>query len=379
MSLCLAMCGHVVYAEQATDVLNENIKNLLDKLDISSLENYLKENQNSKIFDYGNSASEIINFLIKGNFNTDYVGYLQQLAHVLGSDILSLLPIFAEMIAISLLSAIVANAEGSVISTTTSKIVRLAAAAGTVLLLSTVLCGVATTCNACLTNIKSQVEAITPILVTLTVLTGGNGSAAIYQPSAVFVCNGAIELISGFVFPATICCSVLNFASKINPDMSFVSVSKLIRSIMKWAIGITVAIFSIFLTVQGSSSSLFDGILFKATKYVLGSSVPIVGGFISGGVDTLTSAGMLIKNSVGLCGIILLLFEIAQPIILLAALSLLLKLVSAIVQPLGENSLCGLFAEIANDVEYFIAGLLMVAFMYALIVMLMINSANAFI
>ena len=161
--------------------------------------------------------------------------------------------------------------------------------------------------------------------------------------------------------------------------MSFNGVTAFIKSIMKWVIGITVTVFSIFITMQSSASSLFDGIIFKATKYVVSNSVPIVGNFLSSGFDMLTSAGLLIKSSVGLCGIILLLFELIQPIISLAAFSLILKLVGAIIQPIGDSTLFSLISDLSKDVEYFIAGLLTVAFMYALVIMLIINSANSFI
>ncbi len=241
------------------------------------------------------------------------------------------------------------------------------------------LVGIVSDCITCINNVKRQIEIITPILATLTVLTGGTSTAAIYQPSAIFLSSGAIEIISGFIFPATITVIILNFMSKLNPQMSFTGVSTLVKSIMKWVIGITVTVFSIFITAQSSASSLFDGILFKATKYAVSNSVPIVGNFLSSGFDMLTSAGLLIKSSVGVCGLVLLLFELLGPIILLAAFSLLLKLVGAIVQPIGENTLYNLLSDLSKDIEYFIAGLLTVAFMYALIIMLIINSANSFI
>ena len=241
------------------------------------------------------------------------------------------------------------------------------------------LTGIVSECISCINTVKKQIEIITPILATLTVLTGGTSTAAIYQPSAIFLSSGAVEIVSAFIFPAAIAVIVLNFMSKLNPQMSFNGVTAFIKSIMKWVIGITVTVFSIFITMQSSASSLFDGIIFKATKYVVSNSVPIVGNFLSSGFDMLTSAGLLIKSSVGLCGIILLLFELIQPIISLAAFSLILKLVGAIIQPIGDSTLFSLISDLSKDVEYFIAGLLTVAFMYALVIMLIINSANSFI
>ena len=374
--------GIAAYAddgEKEIKDINENITDLLEDLDLSELQKYLDENEDSFLFNFGDTAREIIEYLIQGNLNTDYGGYLNELFSIIFKNVITLIPAFAEICAVALLSAIVSSAEGNIIGKSTSKIVRLACYSLIILIIGSMLAGVVSDCISCINNVRKQIEIITPILATLTVLTGGTGTAAIYQPSAIFLSGGAVEIVSGFIFPATIVVIILNFMSKFNPQMSFSGVTALVKSIMKWVIGITVTVFSIFITVQSSASSLFDGIIFKATKFAVSNSVPIVGNFLSSGFDMLTSAGLLIKSSVGVCGIIMLLIEIIGPIILLAAFSLILKLVGAIVQPIGENSLYSLLSDLSKDIEYFIAGLLTVAFMYALVIMLVINSANSFI
>lgn len=359
--------------------INQNISDLLNDLDLSELQKYLDENTDSYLLKFGSTAGEIVEYLIHGNLSTDYGGYLSELFSIIFKNIIALIPAFAEITAVALLSAIVSSAEGNILGKSTSKIVHLACYSLIILILASMLTGIVTNCITCVNRIKRQIEIITPILATLTVLTGGTSSAAIYQPSAIFLSGGAVEIVSGFIFPAAIAVIVLNFMSKLNPQMSFSGVTTFVKSIMKWVIGITVTVFSIFITMQSSASSLFDGIIFKATKYVVSNSVPIVGNFLSSGFDMLSSAGLLIKSSVGLCGIILLLFEIIAPIIALAAFSLILKLVGAIVQPIGENVLYQLLSDLSKDIEYFIAGLLTVAFMYSLVIMLIINSANSFI
>lgn len=365
--------------KEGDEQLNESISQLLEDLDLEELQKYLDENSDSYLYKYGNSAKEIVEYLIKGNLNTDYGGYLNELFSVIFKNVISLIPAFAEVTAIALLSAIVSSAEGKILGKSTSKIVHLACYSVIILIITSMLLGIISDCSLCINNVKRQIEIITPILATLTVLTGGTGSAAIYQPSALFLSNGAVEIVNGFVFPAAITVIVLNFMSKLNEQMSFSGVTALIKSIMKWVIGITVTVFSIFITMQSSASSLFDGILFKATKYVVSNSVPIVGNFLSSGFDMLTSAGLLIKSSVGICGLIMLLFELIGPVVLLISFSLLLKFVGAVVQPIGENTMFSLLSDLSKDIEFFIAGLLTVAFMYSLIIMLIINSANSFI
>ncbi|MDE6001784.1 MAG: stage III sporulation protein AE, partial [Clostridia bacterium] len=258
--------------KDSEDQLNESISQLLKDLDLTELQAYLDEHSDSYLFKFGDTAKDIVEYLIHGDLKTDYGGYLSELFSVIFKNVISLIPAFAEVTAIALISAVVSSAEGSLVGKSTSKIVHLACYSLIILIISSMLVGIVTDCISCISSIKKQVEIITPILATLTVLTGGTSTAAIYQPSALFLSSGAVEIVSGFIFPATISVIVLNFMSKLNTQMSFSGVTALIKSIMKWVIGITVTVFSIFITMQSSASSLFDGILFKATKYVVSNS-----------------------------------------------------------------------------------------------------------
>lgn len=377
--IIIMLSDGLAFADDAEQELNDNISSILDGLDLSAIEEYIKNHGNDFIFSFGDSARDIVEYLLHGNLNIDYSSYLGEIFSVLFENVISLVPAFAQIVALSVICAIVKSAEGSIMSKSTTKAVRIACYALIITILIAMLGGVIATAAQSIDNIKAQVEVVTPVLVTLTVLTGGSGAGAIYSPSALFISGGAVEIVSGLIFPATVGIIVINFISKLSPDLSFSGTSKLIKSILKWVIGITLAIFSIFITVQSTGASLFDGIFFKATKYLVGSSVPIVGNFLSAGVDMIVAAGSVIKSSVGMLGIVLLIIEVAPPIILFAAFSLILKFVAAVVQPIGEGTLFSLFSDLAGDIEYFIAGLCTVAFMYALVVMLIISSATNFI
>lgn len=367
-----------VYADDGKE-LSESIQSILDSLDLSEIHAYLDKYGNELLFSFGDTAKEIAEYLLKGNISLDYQSYIYDMLSLLFKNVISLLPAFAQIVAISIICSVAAGAEGSILSKTTAKVVRLACMSLIMLILSSMLVGIVSKSVTTITNIRKQVEIITPILVTLTVLTGGADAGAIYRPSVLFLSGGAIEIVSSFIFPATIAAIVLNFMSKLNPDISFTGVASLLKSIMKWVIGITVTVFGLYITVQSTSSSLFNGIFFKVTKYLVGNSVPIVGNFLSAGVDMVVMSGTIVKSSLGMMGIIMLLGEIIQPISVLASFSIMLKITGAIAQPLGEKTLYSMFNDLSRDVEYLIAGILMVSFMYFLVVMLVINSGYAFI
>ena len=379
-AVLLLLAGGVAFADNdAEQQLEENIGELLEGLDLDALDEYLKNYGDDFLFSFGDDARQIVEYLIRGNLGIDYSSYIGELLSVLFSDALSLVPVFMQIIALSVLCAVIKSAEGSVMSRSTARAVGVVCYALIITILVAALGGVISSAAESINNLKAQMEIVTPILVTLIVLTGGSGASAIYQPSALFVSGGAVEIVTGVVLPATIAVIVINFISKLSPGLSFSGTSKLIKSILKWVMGITLAVFSIFITVQSTAASLFDGIFFKATKYLVGNSVPIVGNFLSAGVDMVVAAGSVIRSSVGIVGVVLLIAEVAPPIILLAAFSLMVKLAGAIIQPLGEGQLFSLFSDLASDMEYIIAGVCTVAFMYALVVMLMVSSAVIFI
>ena len=210
-----------VSEKDGREELNTNISDLLDDLDLSELQKYLDEHSDSYLFNYGDTAKEIVEYLIHGDLKTDYGGYISELFSVIFKNVMSLIPAFAEITAIALLSAVVSAAEGSIMGKSTSKIVHLACYSLIILIIGSMLVGIASDCISCIQSVKKQIEIITPILATLTVLTGGTSTAAIYQPSAIFLSSGAIELVSGFIFPSAIAVIVLNFMSKLNTQMSF--------------------------------------------------------------------------------------------------------------------------------------------------------------
>lgn len=371
--------GIIAFATEGEEQLTENIQSIIDALDLSELQNYLDKYGNEYVYSFSKSAKGLIEFLLNGDLGVNYTEYLHKLFSSLFEGVSSMLPAFAQIIAITILCAITTDADGGIISKSTATVIRLACTAVILLIISSMLVGIISSTVECVNAISRQIDIITPVLITLTVLTGGSDSGAIYTPCATFLGQGAIYLVSGVIIPLTVSVIILNFISKINPDITFSGITSLLKSVMKWIMGITVAVFGLFITVQSTSTSLFNGIFFKVTKYLVGNSVPIVGNFLSSGVDMIVLSGALVKSSVGLTGIVLLIGSVIEPVLALVSFSILLKITGAIAQSIGEKTSFLLYNDLSKDIEFMIAGVLIVAFMYFLTIMLIINSTYAFI
>ena len=109
----------------------------------------------------------------------------------------------------------------------------------------------------------------------------------------------------------------------------------------------------------------------------IGAGVPIVGGFLSGGFDLALAGSALIKNSVGYLGMLLLLAVLLKPLAMLISVNVLLKFTAAVTQPLGDRRISDFLGETADNANYCLAGVLMTAFMYFVMLLLCVCCSEA--
>ncbi len=103
----------IAFADDGAE-LNENISSIIDSLDLTEIQKYLDEYGNDYVFSFGDTAKEIVTYLVKGNLGVNYTDYISELFSVLFSGVTKLLPAFAQVIAISILCAVSSGAEGGV-------------------------------------------------------------------------------------------------------------------------------------------------------------------------------------------------------------------------------------------------------------------------
>ena len=380
--LCLTLSSEPVAAsaltaeeEAAIEQLQEEVQKLLEALDTEELEAYLATLPQYE----GSDLKEMLASIVTGDFSLDYSSLWQSVLALVWEEGRVMLPAFAVILAVTLLCGILNSAKNGFLKSTMTDIIHFAAYLSVGAVLLSVLISVLQAGFSAIGSMQRQMQIIYPILLTLIAASGGAVSAGIYRPAVAFLSSAVCEMFTAVVLPTSVVVIVLTFVGSLSDEVKTSKLGDFFKSINKWLIGLALGLLGIFLTVQGITAAQYDGISLRAAKYLVSGSVPIVGGFLSGGFDLLTAAGLLIKNSVGVCGIVLLIAQAASPLILLIAFSILLKVVGAIVQAAGENELYSLFSDLSSDTEYFIAGLLTVAFMYLLIIMLVINSANSFI
>lgn len=130
------------------------------------------------------------------------------------------------------------------------------------------------------------------------------------------------------------------------------------------------------ISVQGISGSITDGVVIRAAKYVTGNFVPVVGKMFADATDTVISASLLVKNSIGLAGVIIILFLCAFPAIKILILALIYNVSAAIMQPLGDTPIVTCLQTIGKTMLYVFAALAAVSMMFFLAITIMLTAGN---
>ena len=358
--------------QEALDRLEEEVEELLGSLDTDELQAYLDSFDEYR----GKDVKEMLASLVTGDFALKYDSLFEAVLGLLWEEGRAMLPAFAVILAVAVLCGILNSAKNGFLQGTMSDIIHFVAYVSVGAVILAVLTNVLQTGFSAIAQMQKQMQIVCPILLTLMAAGGGSVSAAIYRPAVSFLSTALVSLVSGVVLPLTIAIIAFSMAGNFTSELRLNKFSAFFKSINKWIMGAGISVFGLFLTVQGLTSATYDGIVRQAAKYAIGTGVPIVGGFLSGGFDLAVAGSILIKNSLGSLSIFLLVAVLFEPLVLLIAANLFLRLTAAVTQPFGESRISDFLGETADNLNYCTAGLLFVGFLYFISIVLIICSSE---
>lgn len=376
--LALIPAKYFTYDEQtksAESILTNTVFDQLNDLDLSGIEEMLSNLQlNSAIF--GNqSFKDKIEDIVSGKFFGDYSSVFSYIVGELKAQITKFLPLIFTILAVSILNLFVASFKNGT-NDSLHNIITFVSFSIVIVMLGFSFKSIISSCQASIGNIKCQIDAIMPIMLTLLTAIGGTTSVGIYKPIVAILSGGITTIFSNFVYPLFILSFILIVVGNLTSSIKLNKFVDMLFSIFKWVIGFVFTLFGAFLTFQGVSAGRFDGISVSATKFAIKSYIPIIGGYLSDGLDFIVLSSILIKNAIGVAGLIIMVLTILSPIIELLIFKFSLQFISAILETVGDERISGFTAKCSKLLLFPIIILIAVSFMYLLIMSLIMVTAN---
>ncbi|MDR6549349.1 stage III sporulation protein AE [Paenibacillus qinlingensis] len=218
--------------------------------------------------------------------------------------------------------------------------------------------------------------AIMPLLLTLLASMGNVTSVAILHPLIVFMIHSVGTAIYVFVFPLLFFSAVLHIVSSLSDKFKVTQLANLLRTVSLSMLGVFVTVFLGVISIQGTAGAVRDGVAIRTAKYITGNFVPVVGRLFSDASETVIGASLLVKNAIGLVGVVILVLLCAFPAIKILTLAFIYNLSAALMQPLGDSPIIACLQTIGKSLIYVFAALAAVSLMFFLALTIMITISN---
>lgn len=228
-----------------------------------------------------------------------------------------------------------------------------------------------------LESMLSFVHALFPLLLTVVLAAGNVSSAALFNPLLMLVLNAISTLIINVAVPLIFFAGVLILANNLSHNIKISRLAFLLRDIGAGLMGFLFMLFVGFNLAQSTVGAVADGAAFRAGKFAVKAFLPVVGGMLSDGFETIAGCTALIGNTLSFLGVVGVVLYCALPAIRIISLLAIYRIVAAIIQPLGGGLLSNALNEISGIFTYFFGALTVVGVMLFVLITVIIGTGNS--
>lgn len=323
----------------------------------------------------GIDINSMLNSAIKGNIdkNTLYKKIINLLGKEVKTGIKSLVSILIIIVIHSILKSISENFQNDNVS----KMIYYVQYIAIVTVIMNNFSDVISMVKETATNLVGFMNSLIPILVSLMLYTGSITTSSILEPAILFMINFIGNIIQSFLIPAVLIAATLSIVSKIGEKVQIDKISKTFNSGIIWILGIILTTFVGVISLEGTLSSSIDGITAKTAKAIVSSSIPIVGKILGDAVDTVLGCGIILKNAIGVIGVIIIIGICIMPILKIAILTVSYKILASVSEPIADAKIVKLLEQIGDIFKVLLAILCSISVMVIVGTTLVIKISNS--
>ncbi|MGG3988575.1 stage III sporulation protein AE [Bacillus smithii] len=376
-----AFSGTVVHAEGSSDSREhpsqkEMVQAQLENLGVDELMNYWKEVVN----EYGGYLPEsqtgsLMDYL-KGEKQFSIQAWFSAIVKFSIQEVLKSGKLLGSLIVLTVLCALLQSLQNAFEQGTVSKV-----AYAVVFMVLIVIA--LNSFHIAIQYSKESIERMThfslaliPLLLALIAASGGAVSAAFFHPVMIFLMNTSGLFIQNIVFPLLFLSVVVSMVSLFSKEYKATQLASLLRNWSIGLLGILMAVFLGVVSVQGTATAVTDGLAVRTAKFVTGNFVPVIGRMLTETADTVISASVLLKNTVGIAGMAIILIIAAFPAVKILLIALIYKVASAVLQPIGAGPVITCLDIMSKSILYVFAALAIVSIMFFLCITIIVTAGN---
>jgi stage III sporulation protein AE len=230
-----------------------------------------------------------------------------------------------------------------------SVILTMAGALGITAVIANDLTGLLSLCKTTAEEISVFSNAMLPVVLTAVTLCGAPTSGALSCTATIFALNLCISLITSVLIPAVSAYIAMITVNSALGNGMLTRLAEFIRWAVSGVLKILVTVFIGYVTVFGSVGRSIDSATVRAAKFAMSGSIPVVGGILSNAAETVLSSAVVLKNSIGIFGMLCAVSICLLPFLQIGLNYLFFRTGMAVLSPICPSLLLGLMDGITNS------------------------------
>ena len=212
-------------------------------------------------------------------------------------------------------------------------------------------------------NLISFMDCLIPILLALMTATGNIVSTSAIEPIILLAIVFIGNTITSFILPVVLISVSISIVSNLSEEIQIGKLSKFLKSSIIWILGIIVTLFITILSFESTITSNIDAVTSKSLKGAAATFIPVVGKALGDSVDMVLGSATILKNSIGVVGIVVVIGICVIPIIKLACLTVIYYFAAAISEPLADKKIVALLGEMGETFKVLLGIMFFVSIM----------------
>lgn len=213
-------------------------------------------------------------------------------------------------------------------------------------------------------NVTELIRVSIPVVISLVLMSGNIAGAYAYNGLLLFAINIINTLIIAIVMPLISFVATIQVVNYLTENEILKNMSDLIHKITSWGTKSLAIGFISLLALQRISAPIINNLAIRGARVTI-NAVPVVGGVLSGAVDSVLYFASATKSGVIVAVIISIVYLCIIPVAKLISLMFIYKFVAAIIQPICDKRIVKCINTIGNYCSLLLGIAVMVTVMFS--------------
>ncbi len=354
-----------------------SLQDSLQSIDISALEEYkasIDTELNTSM--HQKTVKEWLIDFAQGNWQLNPKDILTSIIKYFAKELLANSGLLSKLIILSILAALLINLQQS-FSSSVGKVAYMACFLA--------LCAIAIGSFKVVLGIgqhtiDNMVTFMLSMLPQMMVLVSGLGNinaSIMLFPLLMTTATAFASAIKNIVFPLIIMSATLHLVNGMSDTIRVERLAKFFTQMAQIVLGFLLTFFVGIITLRALYASVLDKVALRTTRFLTDNAVPVVGKMLGDTVEVAAGYVVMLKQALGVYGVLMVLGIIIFPLVEIAALALIYKLVGAVVEPIGDPRTAAVLEIMSTHLFLLLAATAAVGFMFFIMIAIVAGMYNS--